>query len=241
MSGAARLARRRSAARLARRRPAAGQPVPDRDEYFDRWSVLHGGYDPRGSRWVAPWLSVAYVVARPLARARVPPDAVTGGGLLVSGAAVGLCALGPRWALAGALVVVASGLLDSLDGAVALLQERTSRWGQVLDSAVDRLSDLLYLAAFAVLGAPPAVCAAGGALMFLLEYLRARAAVAGMTEIGVVTVWERGTRVVVTAMFLLGAGLYADPRWATLGAAAWVGLGLVGTTQLLAVIKQKLR
>ena len=46
--------------------------------------------------------------------------------------------------------------------------------------------------------------------MFLQEYTRARAAAGGMAEIGVVTVWERPTRVIVTAMFVLGAGIYVS-------------------------------
>ena len=69
--------------------------------------------------------------------------------------------------------------------------------------------------------------------MFLQEYVRARAGAAGLSEVGVVTVWERPTRVIVTAVFLLCAGLFLDALWVTLGAAAWVGLGVVGLVQLL--------
>jgi hypothetical protein len=82
---------------------------------------------------------------------------------------------------------------------------------------------------------------AGGALMFLLEFVRARAGAAGMSEVGVITVWERPTRVIVTAAFLLCAGLFADEVWASLGAAAWVGLGVVGLGQLLVVVRRRLR
>ena len=79
--------------------------------------------------------------------------------------------------------------------------------------------------------------------MFLLEYARARAVGAGLTEIGVVTVWERGTRVVVTAVFLAlgGVDVRRTSRWAALGAAAWVGLGLVGCAQLAALLRRRLR
>jgi len=54
-------------------------------------------------------------------------------------------------------------------------------------------------------------------------------------------VWERPTRVIVTAAFLLCAGLFADDVWASLGAAAWVGLGVVGLGQLLIVVRRRLR
>jgi CDP-diacylglycerol--glycerol-3-phosphate 3-phosphatidyltransferase len=83
---------------------------------------------------------------------------------------------------------------------------------------------------------------AGGFLMVLQEYARARAGNAGMGEVGVVTVWERPTRVILTAFLLLGCGLvvgHAD-LIATLGAAAWIGLGAIGLTQLLVVIHRRL-
>jgi CDP-diacylglycerol--glycerol-3-phosphate 3-phosphatidyltransferase len=213
-----------------------------RDEYLDRWSELHGGYDPRASRLTHGWLSLAYTVARPLALLRVPPDLVTLLGALVSAAAVALAWLDGRWLVAAAVVVALSGLSDNLDGAVAVMTGRTTRWGYVLDSVVDRVSDGLYLVALWVAGAPGWLCVVGGALMGLQEYARARAVGAGMREIGVVTVWERPTRVIVTAMFLLGAGIYlgASAGWATAGAAAWVGLGLVGLTQLLVVVRRRL-
>lgn len=217
--------------------------LPDRDGYLDRWAALHGGYDPRSSRFVGPWLGLTYVLARPLAGRGVPPDAVTAGGLLVGAGSLAAAAAGGRWLLGGAVVVVASGLLDNLDGAVAVLQERTSAWGYVLDSVVDRVADLMYVGALAGAGAPVVLCVPAGALMFLLEYARARAVGAGLSDIGVVTVWERGTRVVVTAVFLAlgGVDVRRSALWASLGAAAWVGLGLLGCAQLGAVLRRRLR
>jgi CDP-diacylglycerol--glycerol-3-phosphate 3-phosphatidyltransferase len=211
-----------------------------RGAYFDRWAELHGGYDPRSNVLVRGWLTGAYAVARPLARARVAPDAVTALGVLVSAAAAWAAQTGDGWWLfVAALVVVLSGLLDNLDGAVALLTGRATRWGHVLDSVADRVSDLLYLVTLWLAGAPGAVCAGGGALMFLQEYARARAAAGGMTEVGVVTAWERPTRVIVTAAFLASAAVLGDP-WPALGAWAWVGLGVVGLVQLLVVVRRRL-
>jgi len=82
-------------------------------------------------------------------------------------------------------------------------------------------------------------CVLAGALMFLHEYTRARAGVAGMTEVGVVTVWERPTRVIVTSTFLAAAALLDEP-WPALGAWAWVGLGVVGVVQLSVVVRRRL-
>jgi len=213
----------------------------DRDAYFAAWADLHGGYDPRSNVLVRGWLSGAYALARPLAAARAAPDLVTAAGVLVSAVAVGVVLLDePVWLLVAALVVVASGLLDNLDGAVALLTGRTTRWGYVLDSVTDRVSDLLYLTALWAAGAPPAVCVLGGVLVMLQEYARARAAAGGMAEVGVVTVWERPTRVIVTAAFLAAAAALGDP-WPALGAWAWTGLGVVGLGQLLVVVRRRLR
>ncbi len=210
-----------------------------RAEYLARWSALHGGYDPASSRLVSAWLALVHRCARPVAAAGVAPWVVTLLGLAVSAAAVPVAWAGGAWLYAAGLLVVVSGLLDGLDGGVALLTGRESAVGYVLDSFVDRCSDLLYLLALWVAGAPAGVCVAAGVLVLLQEYLRARAVVAGMTGIGVVTVFERPARVVVTALALVAAPLLADAVRA--GAWAWVVLGSVGLVQLSVVVGRRLR
>jgi len=219
-----------------------GSPVPGRESYFDRWSALHGGYDPRRAFWPRTWLGVSHAVARPLAARGVLPDVLTAWGAVVSAGVVVLALAGGRWPLLAVLVIVASGLADNLDGAVAVLTDRATAFGSVLDSVVDRVSDALYLVALWVLGAPAGVCVLGGALMGVQEYARARAGAAGMSEVGVVTAWERPTRVVVTAFTLAGCGLVlplADLA-ATAGAWSWVGLGVVGCGQLFPAVRRSL-
>ena len=218
---------------------AAAPPLPDREGYFDGWAALHGGYDPRSNVLVRGWLGIAYAVARPLAAARVAPDLVTLAGLVVTGVAA-LLATGEGWVLlCAAVVVVLAGLLDNVDGAVAVLRDRVTSWGAFLDSVTDRVSDLVLVLTLGLAGAPWRACVGGGVLMFLLEYARARAAVGGMTEVGVVTVWERPTRVIVTSTSLAAAALLDDP-WPALGAWAWVGLGVVGVVQLGVVVRRRL-
>ena len=216
--------------------------VLSRAAYLDRWQELHGGYDPRGSRLVGPWLTVVHAVARPLARAGVAPDLVTLSGALVSALVVWIVSLQGRWLVLAAVVVGLSGLLDSVDGAAAVLQGRTSTFGAVLDSVVDRVSDVLYLVAFAVAGAPAWLCVAAGSVVLVQEYARARATAVGMDDIGVVTVGERPTRVIVVAMFLLAAGVYPTEAhlWVTLGAAASLVVGVVALVQLLVVVRRRL-
>jgi phosphatidylglycerophosphate synthase len=210
------------------------------EEYLDGWQALHGDYDPRGNPLVRRWLSLSYAVARPLAVARVSPDLVTLLAVLLAAAALGPAAAGGWWLLLAAAMVVLSGLLDNVDGAVAVLTGRATPWGAVLDAVADRVADLLFLAALLLAGAPVVACALGGALMFLLEYLRARAAAAGLTDVGVVTVWERPTRVIVTAAFLVAGAVVGDP-WPALGAWAWVGFGAIGLVQLAVTVRRRLR
>ena len=41
------------------------------------------------------------------------------------------------------VLVFVSGIVDNLDRAVAVMSGRTTRWGYVLDSVVDRIADVL--------------------------------------------------------------------------------------------------
>lgn len=212
----------------------------EREEFLRRWSAAHGGAGTGGL--VGIWLTLAHALARPLARAGAGPNAVTVLGLLVALSALAPASAGGRWAVLGFALVVLSGLLDNLDGAVALLTGRATRWGAVLDAVCDRVADAGYVVAFWLLGAPGWLAVLAGGLTGLQEYLRARATAAGMAEVGVVTVSERPTRVIVTAMFLLAAGVYPDAAgtWAGLGAGVWAGLGAVGLVQLAVTVHRRL-
>jgi phosphatidylglycerophosphate synthase len=215
------------------RRPV--NALPDRDGYFAEWAKVHGGYDPRGTSLVGWWLSGVYVVARPLARLGVSPSVLTAAGTLLAGLVPCVAVVGPRWPLLAGLVVAVSAALDNLDGAVAVLASRTSAWGYLVDSLVDRVSDTAYLVAFWLLGAAGWLVVVSGALLAMLEYARARAGNAGMGEVVVVTVGERPTRVIIAASFLVTAGIF--PSVADDVAAVAVTLTLVvcliGLGQLL--------
>jgi phosphatidylglycerophosphate synthase len=218
-------------------------PEPDRADFRLRWSELHGGLDPVRTPLVGSWLAVSYRLARPLARHRVPPNLVTLTALPVAAGVVALCALGGRWALAATGAVVLAGLLDGLDGAVAILAGRASPFGAVLDSLVDRLVDLALLAALWLVGAPGVLCAVAGVGLLLLEYARARATAVGMLDVGIVTVGERPTRLIIAAAFLLVAGLFpaSASRWAAAGADATAAVSCAGLVQLLVVVRRRLR
>ena len=202
-----------------------------REDYLAAWSRWHGGTGTE-SALVRGWLSVAWSLARPLAG--LPPILATALGLLVAAAAVLPARAGGSWLLLAGLLVGLSGLLDSLDGALAIGTGRASRRGFVLDSVVDRLTEVAYAAAFWVAGAPGWLAVTFGALCWLPDYLRARAGQAGVRETGAISVWERPTRVLMTGLTLVGAGVVADldGELVTAGAAVGAVLGGVGVGQL---------
>ncbi|WP_229400236.1 CDP-alcohol phosphatidyltransferase family protein [Micromonospora okii] len=217
------------------------------DEYATAWARLHGGFDPRvAAPVVRAWLRFAYHVGYVLGRLRVGPTAVTVAGVLLC-LCVPLFAVRPvNGPIIGALFVLAASVADSVDGAVAVATNRTTRLGYVYDSLADRLGEVAWLAAFWLLGAPGALVATAGGLSWLHEYVRARAVSAGMREIGAVTVGERPTRVCVALLGLLLAGLAGliDPDLIagtiTMATAVWVLLAGFGLGQLLSAVRRAL-
>ncbi|MER6595643.1 CDP-alcohol phosphatidyltransferase family protein [Micromonospora purpureochromogenes] len=217
------------------------------DDYATAWARLHGGFDPRAAAPVVrAWLRFAYHVGYILGRLRITPTAVTVAGVL-------LCLCVPLFSvrsvdgpIVGALFVLLASVADSVDGAVAVVTNRTTRLGYVYDSLADRLGEVAWLAAFWLVGAPGALVVAGGALSWLHEYVRARAVGAGMRDIGAVTVGERPTRVCVALAGLLLAGLTGliDPDLAagtiTMATAVWVLLAGFGLGQLLSTVRRAL-
>lgn len=219
------------------------------DEYARDWAGLHGGYDPRyGSRWVRGWLRGSYAVGYRLAGIGATPAAVTVAGLVLSALVPVLAGVGPGVLAAAAGLVGLAAVADSVDGAVAVLTGRASRWGYVYDSVADRLGEACWLLALWRVGGPGWLVVGCGGLSWLHEYLRARAVGAGLAEVGVVSVAERPTRIIVAVLALL-AGWAAGrlpvgvsvPDAVAAGLAVWALLGLVGIGQLAAAVRRGLR
>ena len=222
--------------------------TPEKKAYLAAWAESHGGHDPAtGGRAERAWFASVYRVAGPLRR--VHPDAITAAAVLLAAAGAAAAGVSARWCLAAALLVALSALFDGVDGAVAVLSGRASRWGHLLDSLGDRVAEALFGLALYEAGAPWQVCAFAVACGWLQEYARARAGAGGVTDILVVTVAERPTRVLATLFGLLGAGALGarsvgefDAETAAFcGAVVYLALGLVGLAQLLPALRRELQ
>ena len=223
------------------RRPA--HEIPDRDGYFDQWQQLHGGYDPRTATvWVRFWLTMVYRIARPLAKRGVQPDVVTISSIWLALAVFVPASEGGYWPILAGWVLVASGLFDTLDGCVAVLEKRTTKWGYVLDSLIDRVNDVIYLAAVVSVGAPLELAIACGVGFFLMEYVRARAGNAGGDDVGTVTVGERPMRVIFLSASIHFGGVFVGfpETVATVGLSVMTAFTAIALVQLLVAVRRQL-
>lgn len=154
-------------------------------------------------------------VGAQLRRAGVTADQLTAAGLVL---AVGACvAIGGGALRAGFLLVLAAGVPDALDGAVAKAWGTSSRRGAFFDSVADRVTDALLLGGVAwhlstELGGhaallPMAVLAAS----MLVSYERAKAESLGYDARG--GLMERAERVLVLAFGLLFDSLLVAVLW----------------------------
>ncbi len=141
---------------------------------------------------------------RLLTRTSITPSAITWFGFLLAVGAASLIITGHLFA-AGFVVLIA-GFFDILDGALARHTNRTTRFGAVLDSTLDRLSEAVLLLAILLLYARDQLVAqallAGVALLgsLLVSYIRARAEALGLKcQVGLFT---RTERVIVLALGL---------------------------------------
>lgn len=202
-------------------------PSPNKDFDQFRQSGL-----PAGATWS---IGMGFIHARDrlasvLVRAGVRPNHLTVTGFLLS-IAVGACfVIGAGhhapyermvsgvarsyWPMVAAFLLVLTGACDMLDGAVARLGQAGSRFGGVLDSTLDRLSDIaIYLGVcihFAYQGNVTYATLAVLAMCngYMISYVKARAE--EYVNDCTVGYWLRGER---TAGLLLAALVSHVPAW----------------------------
>ncbi|CAN2192325.1 PgsA Phosphatidylglycerophosphate synthase [Candidatus Nanopelagicaceae bacterium] len=165
-------------------------------QFKERWSELHGGADTEGV--VGGWLSFSYQAARVCVALRISPNLLT---LLGLGTAI---AMGlSEYAAIALLLLVISLFFDGIDGSVAILRGTESKWGELLDSLADRISEAFWLYMGWRLGIPAWVVITMWTIASTQEYARARLASLGHREIGVVTPTERPVRAIFMAFALI--------------------------------------
>jgi archaetidylinositol phosphate synthase len=165
-------------------------------QFKERWSELHGGADTEGV--VGGWLSFSYQAARVCVALRISPNVLTVLGLGTA-IAMGLS----TYAAIALLLLVISLFFDGIDGSVAILRGSESKWGELLDSLADRISEAFWLYMGWRLGIPAWVVITMWTIASTQEYARARLASLGHREIGVVTPTERPVRAIFMAFALL--------------------------------------
>ncbi|PIP48326.1 MAG: CDP-alcohol phosphatidyltransferase family protein [Chloroflexi bacterium CG07_land_8_20_14_0_80_45_17] len=140
-----------------------------------------------------------------LSKSRLKPNTLTFIELAISIGAAYAIAIG--YFLLGGVLVLVSGLFDLLDGALARFTKQSTKFGAILDSTIDRLSEAAIFCGLLVWYMPKVatleIVLIFAALIgsFLVSYIRARAEGLGLEcRVGLFT---RAERVIVLAVGLL--------------------------------------
>ena len=157
----------------------------NREEFFNHWSGLHGGAEIKGIvKW---WLSISFAISRRLAW--ISPTLITCSALVYAG-------LFLYWVPEplAILFLVLTLAIDGIDGTVAILAGKVSKNGAILDAFIDRLVESAWAYGLFLMGAPWELVLTAWLAAFVQEYMRARAAGLGQSEVGIVTIAERPVR-----------------------------------------------
>lgn len=203
-----------------------------KDEFFSIWSRLHG--DANISGIVKGWLSISYVIVKPLSKARVTPNILTilglfFGVLLYANAEI-------FWAPA---LLVLSLICDGIDGSLAIVTSKSTKWGAILDSTVDRLTEIFWVLALYKIGADLKLLIVVLLAASVQEYIRARAAGLGASEVGIVTFAERPVR--ASFVFIVLISLQFNFTIYNQIIVCWLIIQLISLFMLSRVVYSKLR
>jgi archaetidylinositol phosphate synthase len=204
----------------------------DKNEFFTTWSNLHGGAKIEGI--VKTWLQISYANAKFLSKLRVTPNLLTFAGLFF---AIALWQFANSWT--AALFLVLSLFFDGIDGSLAILQKKTSKFGAFTDSFVDRISEVFWALALYKLGAPASLVFVALLATYIQEYLRARAGGLGHEEVGIVTICERPVR--ASLIFIAIIANLAGLDFVTAIAIIWVAMQFIALSQLTGSLYKRLR
>lgn len=159
----------------------------NKSEFLSTWSKIHG--DAQVTGIVKGWLNISYLITKLLAKIRISPN-----GLTIFGLVFGVLLYLNSQSIWAPILLVLSLICDGLDGSLAIITEKSSKWGAILDSVIDRLTEVFWVLALYSLGINLNLLIAVLILSTVQEYLRARAGGVGVVEVGVVTYAERPVR-----------------------------------------------
>lgn len=171
-----------------------------REDYFARWSELHGGARVTGI--VKGWLTISFALSNPLVRIKVSPNALSLLGVIAS--IFTYTQAHHYYAIA---ILAISLLSDGIDGTVAILSGKASKRGAMVDAICDRIGETFWALALYKLGAPAWIVGTAWVCAFTQEYARARIAGLGDYRIDVVTIAERPVRASFLAIALVAYDL----------------------------------
>ena len=203
-----------------------------KDEFFSIWSRLHG--DANISGIVKGWLSISYVIVKPLSKARITPNILTILGLLF-----GVLLYANVQTLWAPALLILSLICDGIDGSLAIVTNKSSKWGAILDSTVDRLTEIFWVLALYKIGADLKLVIVVLLVASVQEYIRARAAGLGVSEVGIVTIAERPVR--ASFVFVVLIALQFDFLIYDQIIICWLALQLISLFMLSRVTYSKLR
>ena len=204
----------------------------NKDEFFSIWRRLHG--DANISGIVKGWLSISYVIVKPLSKARVTPNILT-----ILGLFFGVLLYANAETFWAPALLVLSLICDGIDGSLAIVTNKSTKWGAILDSTVDRLTEIFWVLALYKIGADLKLLIVVLLAASVQEYIRARAAGLGVSEVGIVTFAERPVR--ASFVFIVLISLQFNFTIYNQIIVCWLALQLISLFMLSRVTYSKLR
>ena len=203
-----------------------------RDEIFSVWRRLHG--DAEISGIIKGWLSISYLIVKPLAKVSVTPNILT-----ILGLFFGVLLYANAETFWAPALLVLSLICDGIDGSLAIVTNKSTKWGAILDSTVDRLTEIFWVLALYKVGADLNLLIIVLLAASVQEYMRARAAGLGVSEVGIVTFAERPVR--ASFVFIVFISLQFNFTIYNQIIICWLALQLISLFMLSRFTYSKLR
>ena len=200
-------------------------------DFLSTWSKLHGNAQVSGI--VKGWLNISYFIVKPLAKIRISPN-----GLTIFGLVFGVLLYLNSQSIWAPIFLVLSLICDGIDGSMAIITGKFSKWGAILDSVIDRLTEVFWVLALYSLGIDMNLLLSVLVLSAVQEYLRARAGGVGVVEVGVVTYAERPVRASFVFVALIAFNL--DLNFLNQIVAIWLALQVISLMKISRFIFLKL-